>query len=163
MPCVLDCLSYPSQNTYTVPALSVRTVQPLAPLTRKKGRPDVDPGMFCRVWVLQVSPPSADVARSSVWAFDPALGPPTYLAKHTYALPKKSLVSALSAQICSLSANPAALWLPVITTGRIQASFPAAPPAAAAAASSVRETPIASTPLNVDKRRLAEKFSVRLA
>src|SRR5512132_4058122 len=163
MPCVLDCLSKPSQNTYTVPPLSVRTVQPLAPLERKKGRPDEDPGMFCTVWVVQVSPPSSDVATSSVCAADPTLGPPTYLAKQTYALPKKSLVSALSAQICSLSANPAALLLPVMVTGGFHAAMPAAPPAAAAAASSVRETPIASTPLNEDSLRFAPRFEVRFA
>src|SRR4029453_5555193 len=114
--------------------------------------------MFCRVWVLQVSPPSSDVARSIVWAFDPTLGPPTYLPKHTYTLPKKSLVSALSAQICSLSANPAPLLLPVMVTGAFPAAMPAAPPAAAAAALSVRETPIASTPLKEDSLRFAPRF-----
>src|SRR5215217_2524619 len=163
MPCSLSCCSQPSQKAYTVPSLSVRMVQPLCPLKSANGLPDVEPGMLTSVRFDQVSPPSVDLATSRVWALEPALGPPTYRAKHTYTLPKNSLLSALSAQICSLSANAAALWLPVITTGRIHAAFPAAPAAAAATASSVRETPIASTPLNADAFRLAEKFSVRLA
>src|SRR6266540_3733931 len=163
MPCCFVFWFHPSQNTYTVPSLDVRTVHPLWPLTRKNGDPEEDPGTFTSVVFVQESPPSVDRARSNVWAFDPALGPPTYLAKQTYTFPKKPLPAALSAQTCSLSANAAALLLPGMVTGAIQAAFPAALPAAAVAASSVRETPMASTPLNPASRRLAEKFAVRLA
>jgi hypothetical protein len=81
------------------------------------------------------------------------------LAKQTYALPKCGLEAALSAQICSLSANAAALLLG-ITTGASQAALL---PCAAAVASSVRDTPIPSTPLNAKSLRVAAKFAVRFA
>src|SRR5215218_4136964 len=103
MPCCFSFWSHPSQNTETFPALSVRIVQPLAPLNRKKGKPDEEPGIFTTVTFDQLSPPSLELATSRVWAFEPTLGPPTYRAKQTYTFPKKSLLAALSAQICSLS------------------------------------------------------------
>jgi hypothetical protein len=78
-------------------------------------------------------------------------------------LPKNPLEAVLSAQICSLSANAAALLLPGITTGGLHATFPLGPPAAAATGSSVRDTPMASTPLNAASLRLAAKLAVRLA
>jgi len=59
-------------------------------------------------------------------------------------LPKNGLVEALSAQICSLSENWALLWR-LAMTGPLQASLR---PAAASATSSLRETAIASAPLN---------------
>jgi hypothetical protein len=51
-------------------------VQPLAPLSTPNC-PDAEPGIPATVTRDQVSPPSRDVATWSVWAFEPALGPPT--------------------------------------------------------------------------------------
>src|SRR3954469_15369464 len=48
-------------------------------------------------------------------------------------------------------------------TGGIQAALPASPPAAAARGLSVRDTPIASKPLNACSDRVAPTFAVRLA
>src|SRR6266508_4361406 len=127
MPCCSRVWSQPSQKTYTVPVLSLRTVQPLCPLT-SANLPEDESGMFTSVSLDQ--------------------------------LPKNWLDAALSAQICSLSANAAALLLPVITDGGIQADLT---PAAAAGGSSVRETPMASTPLNPASLRFAERLEVRLA
>ncbi len=50
--------------------------------------------------------------------------------------------------------------LPVISEGGSQADLT---PAAAAWGLSVRETPMASTPLNPASRRLADRLAVRLA
>src|ERR671924_529134 len=88
--------------------------------------------------VVQVSPPSLET--------DTNIGEaptPWYLAKHTYTFPKNRLEDALSAQICSLSANVAELCLLTITGVRQAASFPAA----ALCGLSVRESAIASKPL----------------
>ena len=62
-------------------------------------------------------------------------------------MPKKGLLEALSAQICSLSANVADDCLETIT-GSIQAALPATSPAAAVATLSVRDTAMPSAPLS---------------
>src|SRR2546430_1448394 len=49
------------------------------------------------------------------------------------------------------------------STGGIQAALPVAPPSAAVAGSSVRETAIASKPLKASSERDAAKLAVRLA
>src|SRR5437867_9815490 len=69
--------------------------------------PDAESVFGSTTTLDQVSPPSVDRATVRRTAFEPALGPPTKLPKQTYTLPKKLLLAALSAQICSLSANPA--------------------------------------------------------
>ena len=76
MPCCLSFWSQPSQKTCTVPVLSVRMVQPLAPLN-SANLPEGEPGMPTRVSLVQLSPPLVDRATSRVWALEPALGPPT--------------------------------------------------------------------------------------
>src|SRR6266542_2031304 len=76
-----------------------------------------------------------------------------------YTLPKKGLDSALSAHTCSWSENSAAFCFDTIT-GSIQAF---ASPAAAACGSSVRDTAMASNPLNDCSERSELKFEVRLA
>jgi hypothetical protein len=74
-------------------------------------------------------------------------------------LPKNGLDAALSAQICSWSANRAEFCLDTIT-----GSFHAlASPAAAAWTLSVRETAIASNPRNVSPGVDAGKCDVRFA
>lgn len=80
-------------------------------------------------------------------------------------MPKNGLEAALSAQTCSLSENVVDDCL-LTTTG----AQPAAPthqalftPAAAARTSSVRETAIASKPLNACSERAALTFDVRFA
>jgi hypothetical protein len=65
----------------------------------------------------------------------------------TYTLPKNGLEAALSAQSWSLSEKVVDDCL-VTITGGIQAFFPAVPPVAAVATSSVLETAMASKPLN---------------
>ena len=77
-------------------------------------------------------------------------------------MPKNLLLAALSAQICSLSEKSAAFCFETMT-GAIHAAAPGAPPAAAAATLSVRETAIASKPGKAVSERLAEKFEVRFA
>jgi len=74
-------------------------------------------------------------------------------------LPKKGLLAALSAQICSLSLKVVDDCFE-ISTGGCQALLV---PAAAAATSSVRETAMPSKPLNVSSRFVAPKFDVRFA
>ena len=66
----------------------------------------------------------------------------------------------MSAQICSLSANAAALIDAGITTGRIQVFLSLA---AAAKTWSVRDTAMPSTPLNPCSEGFEETFDVRLA
>jgi len=65
----------------------------------------------------------------------------------------------LSAQICSLSENVVLDWR-LTTTGAIQAELV---PAAAACGLSVRETAIASKPLNACSERVAATLAVRFA
>ena len=65
-------------------------------------------------------------------------------AQHVYTLPKNGLLAALSAQICSLSENVVFDCRDTITGG-VQALLV---PAAAACTLSVRDTAIASKPLN---------------
>jgi hypothetical protein len=68
----------------------------------------------------------------------------------------------LSTPMAGLSETVEELWFRwVTTTGRCQAALPAAPPAAAASTSSVCETAMASTPLNVKSLRLVLKFDAR--
>src|SRR4029450_1766921 len=88
MPCCLSRWSQPSQNTCTVPVLSVRMVQPLCPLTREN-LPEEEPGIFTSVSLDQLSPPSVERATSRVWALEPALGPPTEGAKRAAAWGEK--------------------------------------------------------------------------
>jgi hypothetical protein len=80
-------------------------------------------------------------------------------AQQTYTFPKKELDEALSAQICSLSAKVVEDCLETMT-GSFQAF---ASPPAAAATSSVRETAIASNPLNLCSQRVAPTYEVRFA
>src|SRR5436305_1081840 len=104
-----------------------------------------DEAVFCtRVCFDQLSPPSVDLATISESAFDPTLGPPLKLPKHRYTLPKLGLELALSAQICSLSANAAELLDAGMMTGADHAFLS---PCAAARALSVLDTPMPSTPL----------------
>src|SRR5215216_880956 len=109
-------------------------------------------GLTCLV--VHVSPPFLDTDTNIGAA--PA---PWNLAKHTYTLPKNRLEEALSAQICSLSANVAELCLLTITGCRHADSSPAA----AASGSSVRETAIASKPLNPGSPKLALTVEARFA
>src|SRR6267143_2297480 len=141
-------------NTYALPLLSVRTVQPSIGLTFL---------LFAAgetSCCVQVVPPSEEVA-TSIGA-GAALGLfswPLNDAQQMYTLPKNGLDDALSAQICSLSEKVVEDCLDTMT-GAIHAALPATPPAAAACALSVRETPIASNPLNV---LVPGKFEVRFA
>ncbi|TML12894.1 MAG: hypothetical protein E6G31_08535 [Actinobacteria bacterium] len=74
-------------------------------------------------------------------------------------MPKNGLESALSAQICSLSENVVPDCREMMTGGiHASLSFPAA-----AATSSVRETPIASYPLKRASSRVVPKLAVRFA
>src|SRR5215211_3886263 len=109
-------------------------------------------GLTCLV--VHVSPPFLDTDTNIGAA--PA---PWNLAKHTYTLPKNRLEEALSAQICSLSANVAELCLLTITGCRQTASLPAA----ALWGSSVRETAMASNPLIPGSPRSADTEDVRFA
>jgi hypothetical protein len=76
-------------------------------------------------------------------------------------LPKKGLLSALSTQSCSLSANVADDCL-LTMTGSSQLSSSATIAGVNAGSPSIRETPIASKPLNVIVS-LTERFDVRFA
>jgi hypothetical protein len=69
-------------------------------------------------------------------------------------VPKNGLLSALSAQICDLSENVVFDCLDM-TTGGIQASLF---PLAAARTSSVRDTAMASNPLNAGAEKLEVRF-----
>src|SRR5437868_7247691 len=142
----------PMPNTYALPKLSVRTVHPssgfrwlllaAAPIG----------------WMLHVSPPSDDTPTlSCAGAALPLFSWPAKSAQQTYTVPKKGLKDALSAQICSLSENVVWDWWETMTGG-IHAAWSVA----AAAALSVRDTAIASKPLNAVSERTALKFEVRL-
>src|SRR5437667_8213826 len=92
-----------SANTYTTPWLSVRTVQPERPkpCLRLKGVLVALVTCFCD----HVSPPSVEVATISGCG---AAKPDPWLrneAQQMYTWPKKGLLAALSAQICSLCLN----------------------------------------------------------
>ena len=80
-------------------------------------------------------------------------------AQHTYVVPKYRLEDALSDQICSLSENVVEDCRE-ISTGGIHAALV---PAAAACTLSVRETAMASKPLNAASDRVASTLEVRLA
>ena len=137
--------------------LSVRIVQPSIGLRLR---------LFAAApicWTLHVSPPSCE---TPTWSgAGAALGLsscPRKAAQHTYTVPKNALEEALSAQTCSLSEKVVDDCFEM-TTGGFQAAFPAAPPVAATAALSVRETAIASKPLNASSDRVAPRFEVRFA
>jgi hypothetical protein len=138
-------------KTYTLPFESVRIVQPsgcwLMPLSVA--------GPTCDV--VQETPPSVD--RDTMSGVGRAF--PCELlrndAQHTYTEPKCGLLSALSAQICDLSENVVDDCFETRTgSDHADALF-----AAAARTSSVRETAIASAPLNDWSLRVAPKFDVR--
>src|SRR5436190_12800473 len=147
----------PTPNTYALPRLSVRMVQPSAGLRWLLFAAAV---IWC---VRQVSPPSCETpTNSGAGAALPLFSCPRNAAQQAYTVPKNGLDSALSAQICSLSENVVPdCWLMI--TGCIQAALPEGPPKAAVSGSSVRETAIASKPLNTLSERVAPRFDVRLA
>src|SRR5215207_3284147 len=89
----------------------------------------LEAGLTC--FCAHVAPPSVD--RATLTGAAPL---PVKLAQHTYTFPKNSLLAALSAQICSLSANVAELCLDT-RTGIIQALLL---PATAPLMSSVLDT-----------------------
>src|SRR3954471_22157173 len=127
----------PTPNTYAVPLLSVRTVQPSVGLRWP---------LFAAAltWCCsQVVPPSCETATCSGAGAAFPFSWPTNAAQQTYTVPKNGLEEALSAQICSLSEKGVDDWRPMIP-GDLQASLPAAPPPAALCGSSVRETAMAS-------------------
>src|SRR3954447_18851367 len=112
----------PTPNTYALPWLSVRTVQPSAGLRW----PLLAAGLtWCCVQVL---PPSRETATCSGAGAALPFSWPTNAAQQTYTLPKNRLDDALSAQICSLSEN-VVFDCRLIKTGRFQAALT---PAAAA-------------------------------
>src|SRR5262249_19965472 len=84
---------------------------------------------------------------------------PRNAARQAYTLPKNGLEAALSAQICSWSENCAEFCLDAMTGGIQALAFPAA----AARTSSVRDTAMASNPLNVSPGVDVGKRDVRLA
>src|SRR5574341_927512 len=100
---------------------------------------------------VQVAPPSVEVATTSGWGNAKPWLKLRNEAQQMYTFPKKGLLAALSAQICSLSLNVVDDCLETIT-GAFHAFLPAVPPDAAVATSSVRETAMASKPLNVSSR-----------
>src|SRR5260370_14130395 len=117
--------------------LSVRTVHPSMGLTWL---------LFAAAEIgccVHVSPPSEETATSRGAA--PSRPLPLKFAQQTYTEPKNGLDDALSAHTCSLSENVVDDCMDA-STGGIQ---PFLSPAAAAATLSVRETPMASNPLNV--------------
>src|SRR6266567_6067308 len=140
--------SVPMPKTNTLPWLSVRIVQPssgwICPLLAAAVT------CFC----VHVLPPSVEVATISGAGVACPFSWPRNEAQHTYTLPKNGLLEALSAQICSLSLKVVDDCLEMMT-GAIHAS---ALLAAAAVTSSVRETPIASKPLNASSERMALRF-----
>ena len=105
-----------------------------------------------------MSPPSVDRATTAGSGKPPR---PTLrnATLQTYTLPKNGLEAALSAQMVSLSEKSAEFCLETIT-GCSQAFLS---PAAAATGSSVRDTAIASKPLNAASLRSALKLTARLA
>ena len=106
-----------------------------------------------------MSPPSRDTPTLSGAGAALPFSWPLNCAQQTYTVPKKRLDDALSAQTCSLSENVVLDCLEM-TTGGFHAALMLA---AAEATSSVRETAIASKPLNAASERVAPKFEVRLA
>src|SRR5260370_6446168 len=128
--------------------MSVRTVQPSIGLTLL---------LFAAAEIgccVHVAPPSDETATSRGAA--PSRPLPLKFAQQTYTEPKNGLDDALSAQTCSLSEKVVDDCMEA-RTGGIHAFLS---PAAAAAGSSVRDTPLASKPL---KLLLPGKFDVRLA
>src|SRR5919198_3860459 len=150
--CLPPCTRVPTPNTYAVPSLAVRIVHPSSGLRW----PLLAAGV---IWCwLHVSPPSWETATISGAGAALPVSWPRNDAQHTYTVPKKGLEDALSAQICSLSENVVVDCL-LITTGCIHAFLA---PDAAACGSSVRDTAIASKPLNACSERTALTFAVRL-
>jgi len=112
------------------------------------------------IWCcVQVSPPSWLTATCSGAGAALPFSCPTNAAQHTYVVPKNGLEEALSAQICSLS-EKVVEDCREMTTGGSQAALLLA---AAAWTLSVRETAIASKPLNVCSERVAPTLAVRFA
>src|SRR5262249_57068112 len=105
---------------------------------------------------VHVAPPSAELATisgtGSAWPFSWLRNDP----QQTYTRPKNGLDVELSAYTCSLSENVVLDCLE-ITEGSDHAE---ASPRAAACRSSVRDTPMASKPLNAAP---VGKFEVRFA
>src|SRR6266542_1961732 len=150
--------SVPFQNTYTMPVLSVRTVQPWRPPERP-APPDAPTLDASLIWcVVHVSPPSVERENTTGSG-----APPRPLLRkatlQTYTFPKNGLDAASSAQIASLSENSADACL-VAITGRFHAALF---PAAAAAKSSVRDTPMAPPPLKNSSLFWSGKGVVMLA
>src|SRR5262249_801660 len=143
-------LRRPTPNTYALPLLSVRIVHPsacwLIPLWVA--------GPTCET--VHVAPPSAERATisgtGSAWPFSWLRNDP----QQTYTRPKNGLDDALSAYTCSLSEN--------VVLDSLQRTDGSPPPGASLPAEacrlSVRETPIASKPLNAAP---VGKFEVRFA
>src|SRR5213592_1529856 len=147
-----------SANTYTTPWLSVRTVQPERPkpCLRLKGVLVALVTCFCD----HVSPPSVEVATISGCG---AAKPDPWLrneAQQMYTWPKKGLLAALSAQICSLSLNVVDDCRDAMT-GAFQLLWSATIAGVKAEAPSMRETAIASSPLNASSLRVEPKLDVR--
>ena len=112
---------------------------------------------------VQVSPPSCETPTwSGAGAAFGLSSCPRKAAQQTYTVPKNALDAALSAQICSLSEKVVDDCLEM-TTGAFHAALPAAPPVAASATLSVRDTAMASKPLNPASERTALRFAVRFA
>src|SRR5207248_46974 len=106
--------------------------------------------------VCQVSPPSLETATCSCAGAALPFSWPAKFAQQIYALPKKGLEEALSAQTCSLSEKVVDDWCDTITGGNQAAwSF-----AAADTTSSVLDTAMASKPLNAASDRVAPKLAV---